>query len=209
MNSQALSAFALFAFVSSITPGPNNMMLLASGVNFGFKRTIPHMLGVAFGFGFMLCAVALGFHEVLVRLPAVFSVMKWTGIAYLLWLAWNLARDRAPIGAESANTQLKPMTFLNACAFQWINPKAWWMAVTASTTFLPSNQGATGQTNVSLVAVMVGLFVCVNLPSVSTWAWFGSHLRKWLSNPVNLARFNLFMALLLILSILPMIFDFI
>ncbi len=188
-------------------------MLLASGVNFGFRRTIPHMLGVAFGFGFMLCAVALGFHEVLVRFPAAFSVMKWAGIGYLFWLAFSLAKDRKPLDDDGVKTQgvklePKPMTFLGACAFQWINPKAWWMAVTASTTFLPSNHGAVAQTNGSLVAFMVGLFVCVNLPSVSTWAWFGSHLRMFLSAPKNLARFNIFMALLLVLSVLPMIFDF-
>jgi threonine/homoserine/homoserine lactone efflux protein len=205
MNLNAVLALALFAFVSSITPGPNNFMLLSSGVRFGFSRTIAHMLGVSFGFGFMLCAVYLGVHQTLAQLPWLLTIMKWLGIGYLLWFAVALARDRTPINTASplaTNTSSKPMTFLGACAFQWINPKAWWMAVTASSTYVPAL--GFNQTDAWLGAFWLSLiFVLVNIPSVSAWAWGGTQLRRFLSNPQSLQFFNLLMAALLVASIVP------
>jgi threonine/homoserine/homoserine lactone efflux protein len=190
-------ALLLFAFTTSITPGPNNMMLFASGVNFGFRRTIPHMLGVAIGFLVLLLAVGLGLGAVLHTVPALYTAMKFAGGAYLLWIAWKIGMSRSL--TEKSRDDVAPMSFLSAAAFQWINPKAWVMAVTAMATYTVPE--------LYLVSVLiVGLaFAAVNFPSVSTWAGFGSALRNWLSDPVRLKWFNITMALLLVLSLWPML----
>ena len=128
MSLDVFLALLLFAFVSSITPGPNNLMLLASGVNFGFVRTIPHMLGIGIGFLVLLLAVGFGLGAVLTAYPPIHTALKMAGGAYLLYLAWKIAMTRT-MGAATGTA--KPMTFLQAAAFQWVNVKAWVMAVTA------------------------------------------------------------------------------
>jgi threonine/homoserine/homoserine lactone efflux protein len=129
-----LPAFALFALVSSITPGPNNTMLLASGVNFGFLRTIPHALGISLGFMLLVVAVGLGLGEIFTAAPWTYTALRWIGAAYLLYLAWCIATSgRMSEAGEHGGT---PMTFLGAAAFQWVNPKAWVMAVGAITTYV-------------------------------------------------------------------------
>jgi threonine/homoserine/homoserine lactone efflux protein len=196
MPLDTFAALVLFAFTTSITPGPNNMMLFTSGVNFGFRRTIPHMLGIGAGFLSLLLAVGLGLGAVLHTVPALYTVLKFAGGAYLLWIAWKIGSSRSLSEGKSGAT---PMSFLSAAAFQWINPKAWVMAVTAMATY----------TNPDLYVVsvlIVGLaFALVNVPSVSTWAGFGSALRDWLSDPARLKWFNITMALLLVLSLWPML----
>ena len=189
-------ALVLFAFTTSITPGPNNMMLLASGVNFGFRRTIPHMLGIGVGFLSLLLAVGLGLGALLHMIPALYTALKFAGGAYLVWIAWKIATSRS-LGEGKSGT--KPMSFLGAATFQWVNPKAWVMAVTAMATY-------TNPQLYMLSVLLVGFaFAVVNLPSVSTWAGFGSALREWLSDPVRLKWFNITMAVLLILSLWPML----
>ncbi|MFS8111825.1 LysE family translocator [Rhizobium jaguaris] len=189
-------ALLLFAFTTSITPGPNNMMLFASGVNFGFRRTIPHMLGIGAGFLSLLLGVGLGLGALLHTVPLLYTALKFAGGAYLVWIAWKIATSRSLSEQESG---VEPMSFLSAAAFQWVNPKAWVMAVTAMATY----------TNPQLYLVsvlLVGLaFAAVNIPSVSTWAGFGSALRDWLSDPVRLKWFNITMAVLLVLSLWPML----
>ncbi len=196
MPLDTFAALVLFAFTTSITPGPNNMMLFTSGVNFGLRRTIPHMLGIGAGFLSLLLAVGLGLGAVLHTIPALYTVLKFAGGAYLLWIAWKIGSSRS---LSEGKTSAAPMSFLSAAAFQWINPKAWVMAVTAMATY----------TNPDLYVVsvlIVGLaFALVNVPSVSTWAGFGSALRDWLSDPVRLKWFNITMALLLVLSLWPML----
>lgn len=189
-------ALVLFAFTTSITPGPNNMMLFASGVNFGFRRTIPHMLGIGMGFFILLLAVGLGLGALLHMVPALYTALKFAGGAYLVWIAWKIATSRSLSEGKSG---LKPMSFFGAAAFQWVNPKAWVMAVTAMATYTNSE--------LYLVSVLlVGFaFAVVNIPSVSTWAGFGSALREWLSDPVRLKWFNITMAVLLVLSLWPML----
>ena len=185
---------AIFCFVSSITPGPNNLMLMTSGVNFGVRRTIPHALGVSLGFPLMVVVVGLGLAGVFARFPGLLIAMKWVGAAYLVYLAFKLARA-APIGPGSAEG--RPMTFFQAAGFQWINPKAWVMALTAVTTYaLPDDYTRT----VVLVAAMFGI-VC--LPTVSCWVLFGTGLRHALRRPVVLRVFNLAMGALLIASLYP------
>lgn len=189
-------ALVLFAFTTSITPGPNNMMLFASGVNFGFRRTIPHMFGIGAGFFSLLIGVGLGLGALLHMVPAVYTALKFAGGAYLVWIAWKIASSRS---LSEGRSGVEPMSFLSAAAFQWVNPKAWVMAVTAMATY--TNQ------QLYLVSVLiVGLaFAAVNVPSVSTWAGFGSALREWLSDPVRLKWFNISMAVLLVASLWPML----
>ncbi|NWB68089.1 LysE family translocator [Pseudomonas sp. I8001] len=198
MSSSLLSAFALFAFVSSITPGPNNTMLLASGVNFGFIRSIPHALGISIGFMLLVIAVGLGLGEVFKALPWAYTVLRYVGAAYLLYLAWKIATSSAM--SDDADYKRKPMTFLGAAAFQWVNPKAWVMALGAITTYTPAEGYVT---NVLLIAAV---FALVNLPSVCVWAGCGSGLRNVLREPRWLRVFNWSMAGLLVLSLYPMFF---
>ena len=189
-------ALLLFAFTTSITPGPNNMMLFTSGVNFGFRRTIPHMLGIGVGFFVLLIAVGLGLGALLHTVPLLYTALKFAGGAYLVWIAWKIGTSRSLSERESG---AQPMSFMSAAAFQWVNPKAWVMAVTAMATY-------TNEQLYLFSVLLVGLaFAAVNVPSVSTWAGFGSVLREWLSHPVRLKWFNITMAILLVLSLWPML----
>ncbi|TWD58251.1 threonine/homoserine/homoserine lactone efflux protein [Agrobacterium vitis] len=193
---ETLGALVLFAFTTSITPGPNNMMLFASGVNFGFQRTLPHMLGIGAGFFSLLVGVGFGLGALLTALPAAYLALKIAGGLYLLYIAWKIGTSRTLGEGKSTD---KPMSFLSAAAFQWVNPKAWVMAVTAMATY-------TNVENYWLTVMIVGLaFAAVNVPCVSTWAGFGSVLRDWLSVPVRLKWFNITMAVLLVLSLWPML----
>ncbi|CDZ72854.1 Transporter, LysE family [Neorhizobium galegae bv. orientalis] len=196
MSLETFLALVLFAFTTSITPGPNNMMLFASGVNFGFARTIPHMLGIGAGFLSLLIAVGLGLGALLHSVPIVYTGLKFAGGAYLLWVAWKIGTSRS---LSDGKTGAQPMTFIGAAAFQWVNPKAWVMAVTAMATY-------TNPEYYLPTVMLVGLaFAAVNVPSVSTWAGFGSALREWLSVPARLKWFNITMALLLVASLWPML----
>lgn len=196
MPLETFLALLLFALTTSITPGPNNMMLFASGVNFGFRRTIPHMFGIGAGFLSLLIAVGLGLGALLHSVPLLYTALKFAGGAYLLWIAYKIATSRS---LSEGKTGARPMTFLAAAAFQWVNPKAWVMAVTAMATYTnPDQYFAT--------VLLVGFaFAAVNVPSVSTWAGFGSALRDWLSVPVRLKWFNITMAILLVASLWPML----
>ena len=190
-------ALIVFAFVTSITPGPNNLMLLASGVNFGFRRTIPHMLGIGGGFLSLLLGVGFGLGALLAAWPALHTALKLAGGAYLIYLAWRIAMSRALSDGRAA--EARPMTFLEAAAFQWVNPKAWVMAVTAMAVYTdPASQSP----SVLIVAVA---FALVNLPSVSTWAGFGTALRGFLSEPRRLKWFNIAMGVSLVASLWPML----
>lgn len=196
MPLDTLLALLVFALTTSITPGPNNMMLFASGVNFGFRRTIPHMLGIGAGFFALLIGVGLGLGALLKTVPLLYTALKFAGGLYLVWIAWKIATSRSLAEGQAG---AKPMTFLGAAAFQWVNPKAWVMAVTAIATYTDTRQYFSTVTIVGIV------FVLVNVPSVSTWAGFGSVLRDWLSDPVRLKWFNITMAVLLVLSLWPML----
>lgn len=194
---ELLPAFALFAFVSSITPGPNNTMLLASGVNFGFRRTMPHAVGISVGFAVMVLAVGLGLGAVFKAVPVLYTVLRYVGAVYLLYLAWKIATS-GPVGQAQDNSA-KPMGFWAAAAFQWVNPKAWVMAVSGVTTYAPA-QGYV--TNVIAIAVVFGI---INMPSVCVWAGFGSLLRNLLQDPRWRVAFNITMAVLLVASLYPLL----
>lgn len=172
------------------------MMLLASGVNFGFRRTIPHMLGIGCGFSTMTALIGLGLGQVFVLYPAAFTAMKIVGTLYMLWLAWKIA-TAGPVGDGTSRGQ--PMTFLEAAAFQWVNPKAWMMAVTAVATYVLIDHPVL---NALLLAAVFG---AVNLPCVSVWALFGTGLKGWLQAPRRLRVFNGLMAASLVASLWPII----
>jgi threonine/homoserine/homoserine lactone efflux protein len=202
MNHDVLIAASLFSFVSSITPGPNNMMMLASGVNFGFRRSVPHWLGICGGFTFMLCAVGLGLHTLLADHPALYDVLRYAGSAYLVWMAWRLATASASPAVQdddAPHSEARPLGVLAAAAFQWVNPKAWVMAVTAMSTYLPARAQPT---DVLAVALLFGV---INLPCVACWAGGGAALRRFLQDPLRLRIFNISMALALLASLYPML----
>ncbi len=184
-----------FAFVTSVTPGPNNMMLLASGVNFGVRRTIPHMLGISLGHALMVVLVGLGLSGVFHTVPQLMIVLKVSAVAYMLWLAWKIAHAAAP---GTANAASKPFTFVQAAAFQWVNPKAWAMALGAIAAYAP-------EPSLTTIATVAGAFAAVNLPSISAWTAAGQVLRRWLDDPVRLRIFNWTMAVLLVLSLIPVL----
>ncbi|MDX1451618.1 MAG: LysE family translocator [Oleiphilaceae bacterium] len=196
MSIELLVALSLFAFVSSITPGPNNLMLMASGANFGFVRTVPHMLGVGIGFTLMVILVGSGLMHLFDAYPRSYTVLQVVSVVYLLFLAYKIATAGKPDTRK--NHRAKPITFVQAVLFQWVNPKAWTMALTAISVYAPERS----LNAVLLVAMVFGL---INLPSVSVWTVLGLQMRKLLTNPVRLRWFNLTMAVLLVASLFPML----
>ncbi|WP_457442831.1 LysE family translocator [Roseateles sp. P5_E4] len=187
-----LAALTGFAFVMSITPGPNNLMLLASGTNFGWRRSLPHLLGISFGFGVMLVLVGLGLGEVFTHYPGLHEVLKWASLAYLLYLAVKIARAAPP--TAQGGGQGRPMGFGAAALFQVVNPKAWAMALTAVTAY-----GELG------IAALTAVFVLVNLPCCGSWALLGEQMRRWLHRPRALQAFNWGAATLMVVSVLPLL----
>jgi threonine/homoserine/homoserine lactone efflux protein len=197
MDTVTLILLVQFAFASSITPGPNNLMLMASGANYGFRRTLPHMLGISLGHSFMVTMVGIVLLQVFDLYPVLNTVLKVLSVAYMLWLAWKIANAVPP----SANkVEGKPFTFLQAAAFQWVNPKAWFMAITAISGYAPENLGIVGG---SLVVATV--FACTNFPAITIWATLGVQLRRFLGTAKRLRAFNVTMAILLVLSLYPLL----
>jgi threonine/homoserine/homoserine lactone efflux protein len=185
-----------FAFVSSITPGPNNLMLSASGVVFGFNRTLPHLLGVAVGFTLLLVVCATGIGALLLGLPAAALVLKVGGTGYLLYLAWTYRNALAP---QARSASARPLKFVEAVAFQFVNPKAWIMGLTAAAVFVPDLTP-----RYVAIAVMVAAFSIVNLPCIATWAALGATLKRWLTRDRWRRVFSYAIALLTAYSVVAM-----
>lgn len=195
---ELMLAFAAYAMVTSITPGPNNAMLLASGANFGVARTIPHLIGIALGFGAMVLAAGLGADTVFAARPWLYPVLKMLGAAYMIYLAWIIATTNT----VDVNGRIgSPITVLGAAAFQWVNPKAWMMAIGAVSTFLLPNSSW------SSIALLAAAFVLINAPCLMVWACFGAAVSGILAKPSYLTWFNRSMALLLLLSLYPVARD--
>jgi len=188
-----------YVVVSTCTPGPNNLMVLASGANFGVQRTLPHILGIAFGFPVMIVAVGLGLGFVFDQYPIVHVILKYVTFAYLLWLAWKIANAGRP---DPEGGAIKPMTFLQAAAFQWVNPKGWAMFIGALALFTTTSGNRPLQ--VALIAALFGL-AC--LPNGVAWALFGRSIAGYLQNDRVRFWFNLVMAALLIVSVVPTLFE--
>lgn len=189
-------ALLLFSFVSSITPGPNNIMLFASGVNFGLRRTWPHAVGISVGFGVLLACVGFGLGVVLTQTPILFTMIKVLGGAYMVYLAWRIWNS-GPVEVKKGVS--RPMTFMEAALFQWVNPKAWVMAMVAMSTYT-----AQGTYWVNVLIVVLA-FCVINFPSVAFWAGFGMAMRRFLQDSRKLKIFNGIMAVSLILSLWPML----
>jgi threonine/homoserine/homoserine lactone efflux protein len=194
MSGLLLFPLVLFAFATSVTPGPNNLMLMASGANFGVRATVPHMLGVGLGFVFLCLCTGLGLVGVFDRWPRTQDVLTAVAAVYLVWLAWKFG-TAAPIAEGQAPG--RPMTFLQAAAFQWVNPKAWTMAITAMTAYA-------GDRSLGAVVAVATVFGLVNIPSIGLWVVAGRGIRRWLSSPGRLRTFNWTMAGLILLTLWPM-----
>ena len=200
MEMTLISAFIAFAFVSSITPGPNNLMLMASGTNYGFARTLPHLLGVSLGFTLMIILVGAGLMEVFDAYPVSYIILKTLSVVYLVFLAWKIATAKTDEISGSELKSSKPMTFIQAAAFQWVNPKAWAMALTAISVYVVAEDSLVG------VIVVALMFCAVNFPSCSCWVILGTQLRRLLNRPARLRGFNITCAILLLLSLYPVLF---
>jgi threonine/homoserine/homoserine lactone efflux protein len=199
LDTATFIALAIFALVSSITPGPNNLMLMASGTNFGFPRSYPHMLGVVLGYAAMLLIVGSGVGLAIHSSPTASLVLKVASSVYMLWLSWKIAT--APPPSAEPRSGARPLTFLQACAFQWINPKGWAMALTATAVYVPTQSPVAGLLVVALV------FAVINLPVVGLWTGIGVQLRRLLDRPRTLRAFNVATALLLVGSLWPILAD--
>ncbi|SQD78284.1 LysE family translocator [Moritella yayanosii] len=195
MEYQQLIALITFALVSTVSPGPNNIMLMTSGANVGFMRTIPHMLGITFGFSLMVALVGFGLMGLFTAYPVVQQGLRIASMLYLLYLAVKIAKSQP---MTNPATDYKPMSFLSAASFQWVNPKAWTMALTAISVYATSAEPQ----DILLVSLIFGL---VNVPSVSLWTTAGKQLQGILQAPKKIKMFNYSMASLLVFSIVPML----
>lgn len=197
MSPDLLLPLCTFAAVSSITPGPNNTMILASGLNYGFRRSLPHLFGICGGFSFMVFAVGFGLQTVFEQVPMLQLLLKYAGAIYLLWLAWKLAHA-APMSTEQAQLS-QPMGFWGAAVFQWVNPKAWVMILTAMSAYLPPHAVLFDVALLALVFAVIGIFC------VGAWAVFGVGMRRFLQDARSVRIFNVTMALLLLASLYPIL----
>ncbi|QYD72890.1 LysE family translocator [Paraburkholderia edwinii] len=195
----ALPAGILFALVTSITPGPNNTMLLASGVNYGFRRTVPHIFGISAGVVVLMLSVGFGLGAVFQRFPLLYTVLETASVVYLLYLAWKIGTSGE---VRVRDGERRPMRFHEALIFQWINPKAWMMVLTAATTI---HLSADFDVNAS---IMAAVFYVIGLPCICLWAAFGTAVRGLLSKPGWLRAFNIAMAVLLVASLYPIALRF-
>ena len=197
MSPQLFTALAVFALVSSVTPGPNNLMLMTSGTNYGFRRTVPHMLGIALGFPLMVLLTGTGITGLFDAWPASYVVLKVISVLYLLYLAFCIATAAAP-DARSGDDRAKPMSFPQAAAFQWVNPKGWFMALTAVSVYSPEH-------DLQDILIITLVFGIVLVPSAGAWIVLGQQIRKLLRSPVQMRFFNITMALLLVASLYPVL----
>lgn len=198
MSHELVVAFVVFAVATLFTPGPNNIMLMASGLNFGLTRTLPHGFGVPLGFGFMVLVVGFGLGAAFAAYPLAYQVLKYVGAAYLLYLAWRIANASSVHGG---NARARPFTFVQAAAFQWVNAKAWVMAIGAVTAYAGI---AAFPLNTVLIAA---IFTVLGTASSFTWVFFGTGLKRIVNDPRTIRIFNLVMAALLAASLVPVLFE--
>ncbi len=198
MRTDVFLAMLTFCFVSGVTPGPNNLMLMTSGVNFGFRRTVPHLVGVVIGFSLMVALIGFGLDAIFSRFPALLPTMRYLGAAYMLWLTWKIAAAGPVRDGERGGA---PLGFFGAVAFQWINPKGWVMAVSVLTAYAVVDDYAR---NVAIIALA---YFVIAIPSSGVWALLGASMRRALAAPRVARAFNLTMAGLLVASIAPVLFE--
>lgn len=189
-----------FALASTMTPGPNNIMLLSSGLTFGYKRTIPHALGINFGFPVMVLCVGLGVGKLFEVFPFAYTALKVVGIIYLFWMAWHIANTKGSPATQNKND--KPFTFFQAALFQWINPKAWVVAITSTAAFITDHEIAFIQ-----VMIISCIFFFCGILSTNSWSLGGVMLKQFIRNERLIKIFNITMAILIVGSILPFVFE--
>lgn len=194
MSPDLVLALVTFCIVSTVTPGPNNMMLLSSGATFGFGRTLPHVLGISFGCVIMVLLLGIGLASVIARAPWLYTGLHIVSTGYLLYLSWRIATS-VGVGATSART--KPLSMIEAAAFQWVNPKAWAMCLGIATSFTRPDHL---YVDVPVAAVVLTL---TGLPCIMLWAGGGTVMRRLLTRPGALRAFNIGMAALLVASLVP------
>lgn len=192
-------AVLFFAFSTTITPGPNNVMIMSSGVNYGIKASMPHWLGICLGFPLMVLLVGLGFGVVFERYPHLHQLIKVLGVAYLIWLAWQIA-SAEPKAIEQGKS--KPFSFIQAALFQWVNGKAWVMASGAVAAFT-----TVGGVYWLEVSIITAAFLLVAFPCVGLWLVFGAALRAILIKALFQRIFNICMAIILLLSVVPVVLE--
>jgi threonine/homoserine/homoserine lactone efflux protein len=190
-------ALFIFGGIAAFTPGPNNTLLMASGINFGFRRTLPLILGVCIGFPLMIGCIGFGLGKIFEIYPIIYTIMKYAGAIYMLWLAWKIATAKPSV--EGSSDVGAPMTFFQGAAFQWINPKAWVMAVTALSAYTIASDYSRG------VLAVVATFVFMGISSASTWAMFGVGLKHVLNDERYFKMINVGLALALVASLVPML----
>jgi threonine/homoserine/homoserine lactone efflux protein len=198
MSNSLLPAFILFAAVMFFTPGPNNIMVMSSGLTYGFRRTLPHIAGVTIGFAFMVGAVGLGFGTIFIAFPVLQTVLKYAGAAYLVYLAVMIAMSGPPKPGETGRG---PMTFWAAAMFQWVNVKGWIAVIGTITAY-----AAIASFPLNIV-LQVLIFFAMGVASITTWTLFGTALRPFLTSPAAVRTFNLVMAALLLASLYPVFMD--
>ncbi len=191
---ETIFPIAVFGFAAAVTPGPNNIMMTASGAAFGFQRSIPHLLGITLGYPVMVFAVGFGLGEIFMRYPYVHLILKYAGAAYLLYLAWRIAQAGR---SEAEAAMARPLTLLEAAAFQWVNPKAWMIAISAIPAF--TTVGGNYYAELLLIGLVFGL---VTLPSCSAWCLFGVAIRGLIRSARTARIVNLALAALVALSII-------
>jgi len=196
-----LISITTFTLSTVLTPGPNNIMLLSSGLTFGYKKTIPHILGVMLGFPFMVILVGLGMDAIFTKFPLLFGILKVIGIIYLCWMAYKIATNGNSYDTNDIS-ESKPFTFLQSAAFQWVNPKAWIMAITAISVFVTSESNSLMQ-----VFIIALIYMLSGIISTNSWALGGVLLHKLIKNQKLIKVFNIIMAILLISSIIPFMFE--
>ncbi len=189
-----------FAIATAFTPGPNNLMLLSSGLTYGYKQTLPHIFGVAFGFPLMVVAVGLGVNSLFALNPSIYTVLKVVSLSYLLWMAWKIATADTTIMIDG-QTKAKPFTFIQSALFQWVNPKAWVMALTVTSSYTNSENSLLVQ-----VIIIAFIYAFVGLFSTNSWALGGLFLTKFLNNEKRVRLFNIMMAVLIVASVVPFMF---
>jgi threonine/homoserine/homoserine lactone efflux protein len=196
VNLEQFIAFAIFALATSITPGPNNVMLTATGANVGVRRGLPHMFGIALGFALMIFLVAAGVGSALLGSPSAMRVLRVAGVAVLFWLAWKIATaDRAGNG-----TRARPIGFFEAVAFQWVNPKAWLICASAVGSYLQTSASAIPQ-----AAFFAAMFLAIGMPCMFAWLSFGAVMQRFLRTDRALRGFNVAMGALLAASVFILI----
>lgn len=195
MTTDIFFALALFAFSTVFTPGPNNLMLMSTGANFGLRRSVPHLTGVAYGFPLMILMIGVGVMQLFDAWPVSYVVLRVASVAYILWLAWKIATSAPP---EDVSSDARPLTFLQAAGFQWVNPKAWSMALGAITLYATSR-------DYSAIVWVAATYAVIGTASALTWTVLGTGVRRLLTRPERLRIFNWIMAALLVASMIPVL----